>query len=80
MEKQVAEEIKKIAIKAYKAIGGSGLSRVDFFLKENGEILLNEINTMPGFTEISMYSKLWKEEGISYSELLDKLINLALEM
>ena len=79
MDKSLQDKIKKIAVKAFKAIDGRGLSRVDFFLKENGEILLNEINTMPGFTEISMYSKLWNEEGLSYSVLLDKLINLAIE-
>ena len=70
------EEIKKLAIKAFKAIDGSGLSRVDFFVEnETGKIFINEINTMPGFTQISMYPKLFSEYGYSYSELLDKLIN-----
>ena len=68
-----------MAIKAFKAVGGRGLSRVDFFV-ENGtdEIYINEINTMPGFTTISMYPKLWEHAGLNYSELLDKLIELAM--
>ena len=74
------EEIKKLAIKAFKSVCGSGLSRVDFFVEEGTDrVLINEINTLPGFTEISMYPKLWENEGISYRELLDTLINLALE-
>jgi D-alanine-D-alanine ligase len=55
------------------------LGRVDFFLKKNGEILVNEINTMPGFTSVSMYPRLWQESGIPYTELISKLIDLALE-
>lgn len=73
------EKIKKYAELAFKAVGGKGLARVDFFLKENGEIILNEINTMPGFTKISMYPKLFEKAGIEYSKLIDKLIELALE-
>ncbi|WP_166245570.1 D-alanine--D-alanine ligase [Paenibacillus turpanensis] len=75
-----AEEVRRLAIKAYKAIDGSGLSRVDFFLlnKEN-RFLINEVNTMPGFTPFSMYPLLWKETGVSYQELLDELIRLAVE-
>lgn len=70
------EEIKKLALKAFKAIDGKGLSRVDFFVEdETGKIYINEINTMPGFTQISMYPKLFNEYGYTYSELLDKLIN-----
>ena len=70
------EEIKKLALKAFKAIDGNGLSRVDFFVEdETGKIFINEINTMPGFTQISMYPKLFNEYGYTYSELLDKLIN-----
>ena len=56
-----------------------GLSRVDFFLTEEGSFVLNEINTLPGFTSISMYPKLWQLSGISYPDLIDKLISLALE-
>lgn len=78
--KEQIEEIRKIAVKAFKAIDGKGLSRVDFFVENNtGKIYLNEINTMPGFTQISMYPKLIEAFGIPYSELLDRLINLALE-
>lgn len=79
INRETVEKIRKLAVKAFKAIDGRGLSRVDFFLKENGEIIINEINTLPGFTEISMYSKLWEESGIKYSELLEKLIALAIE-
>ena len=74
------EEIRKLAIKAFKSVSGSGLSRVDFFVeKDTDKVILNEINTMPGFTEISMYPKLWDKAGISYSQLLDELINLAMK-
>ena len=74
------EEIRKIAQKAFKAIDGNGLSRVDFFVEEDtGKIYLNEINTMPGFTNISMYPKLMEDFGYSYSSLLDKLIEIALK-
>ncbi len=80
LPKEVIDEIKRIAIKAFKAVDGSGLARVDFFVQDKtNKIYLNEINTMPGFTSISMYPKLWEHEGLSYSELLDQLIKLALE-
>jgi len=76
---QKKEEIRKLAVKAFKAVDGSGLSRVDFFVEnETNKVYLNEINTMPGFTSISMYPKLWEEAGISATELTDKLIELAL--
>ena len=76
----ISNEIRSTAIKAFKAVDGKGLSRVDFFV-ENGtnRIIINEINTLPGFTQISMYPKLWKEAGIKYSDLLDELIKLAKE-
>ncbi len=73
------EKIKKYAKLAYKAVNGTGLSRVDFFIRENGDIILNEINTLPGFTKISMYPKLFEAVGISYSSLIDILIELAIE-
>lgn len=77
--KEQEEKVRKLAIKAFKAVGGKGLSRVDFFINEkDNDVYINEINTMPGFTEISMYSKLWAESGIKYPELLSKLIDLAL--
>lgn len=76
---ETTQQIRQYAIKAYKALGCSGLSRVDFFVhKETGAVYINEINTMPGFTSISMYPKLWEASGVSYSELLDKLIELAI--
>lgn len=73
------EEIRKLAAKAFKAIDGNGLSRVDFFVEDGtGKVYLNEINTMPGFTNISMYPKLMEDFGYSYSSLLDKLIEIAM--
>lgn len=72
-------EVRKQAIKAFTALGCAGLSRVDFFVgKKDGEIYFNEINTLPGFTSISMYPKLWEASGISYPDLLDKLAELAI--
>lgn len=80
ISKEKQEEIKKLAVKAFKSIDGKGLSRVDFFVEnETNEVYLNEINTLPGFTQISMYPKLFESVGISYSKLLDKLIELAIE-
>ncbi len=72
-------EIRSLAVRAFKAIEGSGLSRVDFFMKKDGTVLLNEINTMPGFTECSMYPKLALHDGMTYGELIDRLIRLAIE-
>lgn len=80
LPKEMSERIRKLAIKAFKSIDGKGLSRVDFFAnEENNEIYINEINTLPGFTTISMYPKLFEQVGLKYSELLDNLIKLALE-
>lgn len=80
IETELSEQIKQNAKRAFKAIDGKGLARVDFFIeKETNEIYINEINTMPGFTQISMYPKLMEAGGISYTELLDKLIELAKE-
>lgn len=79
---EVSEEsrglIKELAERAFVAVGAKGLSRVDFFLKDDGEVILNEINTMPGFTKISMYPKLFEAAGVKYSELIDRLIKLAI--
>jgi len=75
ISKEQIEQIQNLAIKAFKAIDGKGLSRVDFFVeKETNKIYINEINTMPGFTKISMYPKLFEAVRITYTELLDKLI------
>lgn len=74
-----SEEIRKLAVKAFKAIDGKGLSRVDFFIENESEtVYINELNTLPGFTNISMYPKLFEQIGINYSDLLDKLINLVM--
>ena len=79
-EEQI-ETIRKLALKAFKAIDGKGLARVDFFVEnKTNKIYINEINTMPGFTKISMYPKLFDAVGIKYSELLDKLIENALDI
>lgn len=73
-------KVKQMAVEAFKAIDGSGLARVDFFVdKKTDEVYINEINTMPGFTKISMYPKLWDATGLPYPQLLDTLIDLALE-
>ena len=70
----VRERIQSAAKTLYQAIGCSGLSRVDFFMDQNGEVYFNEINTMPGFTNISMYPKLWRHQGTSYPRLIELLI------
>ncbi len=76
----ITEEIQKISIQAYKIIGCSGMARVDFFYQEKTkDLFLNEINTIPGFTKISMYPKLWEVSGIPFPKLLEKLIELGLE-
>ncbi len=76
----VAQKIQETAVRAYRMLGCSGLARVDFFVTEKDqEVVLNEINTLPGFTSISMYPKLWMAGGLTYSQLLDRLIGLALE-
>ena len=80
ISESISDEIRKTAIKAYKSTDCRGLARVDFFI-ENGtnKVIINEINTLPGFTQISMYPQLWQSMGISYTKLLDKLVELALE-
>ncbi|WP_436516013.1 D-alanine--D-alanine ligase family protein [Ekhidna sp. To15] len=72
-------ELQQTAVRAYEALDCQGMSRVDMFLTDKGEVLVNEVNTIPGFTSISMYPKLWEEAGLSYSDLLDKLVELAIE-
>ena len=76
----VAEQVREAAVKVYKAIGCQGLSRVDFFVTwEENQVVFNEINTLPGFTSISMYPKLFAASGIPYTQLIDRLLELALE-
>jgi D-alanine-D-alanine ligase len=80
LPQSTATEVRRQALQAFTALDLSGLARVDFFLeKETGKIYLNEVNTMPGFTQISMYPKLWEASGLPYAPLLDRLIELALE-
>ena len=76
----VADEVRSLALKAFKAIDAAGMARVDFFVaRDFSTVWLNEINTIPGFTRISMYPKLWEASGLSYSQLIDRLIELAIE-
>ncbi len=75
----VADEIRQMAARAFDLTGCEGLARVDFFLTEEGEVLVNEVNTMPGFTPSSMYPRMWAAAGMTYPELIDELIGLALE-
>lgn len=80
LPKNITEEIQNLAIKVYKLLNCCGLARVDFFVeRESNKVYFNEINTMPGFTQISMYPKMWEATGIGYEELIDKLIVLGVE-
>jgi D-alanine-D-alanine ligase len=79
LPEETVEAIREMAVRAFQAIDGSGLSRVDFFLRKNdNQIFINEVNTLPGFTPFSMYPLMWRETGMPYKELLDTLIGLAL--
>jgi D-alanine-D-alanine ligase len=79
LEQSLQSKIQKIACETFTAMGCEGLTRVDFFLQKNGNAIVNEINTIPGFTKISMYPKMWEVSGIGYKDLISKLINLGLE-
>ena len=80
VDQEIQDKIREYALRVFKAVDGHGLSRVDFFLdKKSNQIYLNEINTLPGFTKISMYPQLMNDFGISYSELLDRVIQLAFD-
>jgi D-alanine-D-alanine ligase len=74
----LVSEIQALAIKTFRVLSCEGLARVDFFLQDDGGFIVNEINTLPGFTKISMYPKLWEASGISYTVLIDRLIELAI--
>ena len=76
---ETSERVRQLAIKTFTVLCCEGMARVDFFLRNGEEIIVNEINTIPGFTRISMYPKLWEASGIAYSELIDRLIQLAIE-
>ena len=80
IEQKISDEIRETAVRAYKALGCSGLARVDFFVREgDNKVLLNEPNTIPGFTSISMYPKMFQKSGVEYPELIDRLFMLACE-
>lgn len=79
LDKEITDRVRELAIKAFKAIDGRGFARVDFFLTENNDLILNEVNTIPGFTRYSMYPKMWEATGLKYSDLINDLIKLALE-
>ncbi|NYE69384.1 D-alanine-D-alanine ligase [Microlunatus parietis] len=79
IEPAIAEEIQRLAIETFEAIGCEGLARVDVFVTPEGRVVVNEINTMPGFTEHSMFPRMWAASGVSYPELVDRLIRLGLE-
>jgi D-alanine-D-alanine ligase len=72
-------EVRRLAVAAFLAVECAGMARVDFFVRTTGEVLLNEINTIPGFTQISMYPRLWEASGVPYPELIDRLVDLAVE-
>jgi D-alanine-D-alanine ligase len=74
----VADEIRRVSLAAFEAAGCEGLARVDCFYTEQGDVILNEINTMPGFTPLSMYPRVWAASGLDYPHLIDELIQLAL--
>jgi D-alanine-D-alanine ligase len=75
----VLEQVQQLSVAAFEALDCEGLARVDFFVQADGSIVINEINTMPGFTPASMYPRMWAESGVSYSELVDRLLALALQ-
>lgn len=79
LPEEKVKEFQESAIKVYRALGCKGISRVDFFLREDNEIVFNEINTLPGFTSISMYPKLWQASGIAYGDLIDEILMLAMD-
>jgi len=79
LSEDMVQKVQNLAIAAYKTLCCEGMARVDMFLKDNGDLIVNEINTLPGFTKISMYPKLWEETGLPYDQLIDRLIELALE-
>jgi D-alanine-D-alanine ligase len=79
LPEEVLEELQRLAIAAFRAIDACGLARMDFFLMDEDRLFLNEVNTIPGFTSISMYPRLWEASGLPYPQLVDRLIELAIE-
>jgi D-alanine-D-alanine ligase len=78
IEPELADQVRQLAIKTFQAIGCEGLARVDVFVTRDGQVVINEINTMPGFTQHSMFPRMWAASGMPYSELVERLITLAL--
>jgi D-alanine-D-alanine ligase len=79
LPRRLVKEVQEIAVRSFKALCCEGMARVDFFLRNDREVFVNEINTIPGFTKISMYPKLWEASGLPYAKLIDRLIRLALD-
>jgi D-alanine-D-alanine ligase len=80
LPKETSDAMRAIAVEAYKAIDCAGMARVDFLIdRETGQFYVNELNTLPGFTKISMYPKLWEATGLPYPQLIDRLVDLAFE-
>jgi D-alanine-D-alanine ligase len=75
----VSQEVQRLAGEAFEALGCEGLARVDCFYTDTGDVIINEINTMPGFTPHSMYPQMWEATGLAYPQLIDELVQLALE-
>ena len=75
----VAERVRSLAREVFSLAGCAGLARVDFFVEDGGRVLVNELNTMPGFTQTSVFPKLWEASGVPFGELVDRLVRLALE-
>ena len=80
IDPEIMATMRVYAESAFKALGGCGLSRCDFFLSQDGQVYLNELNTMPGFTQWSMYPLLWENMGLAYPDLIEELVILAQEM
>ncbi|OTA14368.1 D-alanine--D-alanine ligase [Xenorhabdus beddingii] len=79
MSQDISERVRNVALKAFEVLGCAGMARVDLFMTEDKQIVINEVNTLPGFTNISMYPKLWEASGLSYTNLITRLIDLAIE-
>jgi D-alanine-D-alanine ligase len=79
LDERTIARVQELAVAAFVASDCEGMARVDFFVRENGEVVVNELNTIPGFTATSVYAKLFEASGIPYAELLDRLVELALE-
>ena len=78
LPRDLSDKVRKLSLAAFRALGCEGLARIDFFLRDDGKLLVNEVNTLPGLTNISMYPKVMEAIGISYPELVDRLIRHAL--